>query len=35
MYLSYLRVSAADQNFARQGAAIQSWKDKIRFQRGN
>ena len=28
MYLAYLRVSAADQNLARQEAAIQSWKDK-------
>ena len=28
MYLAYLRVSAADQNLARQEAAIQSWKEK-------
>ena len=28
MYLAYLRVSAADQNLARQEAAIQAWKDK-------
>lgn len=27
MYLAYLRVSAADQNLARQEAAIQSWKE--------
>jgi len=28
MYLAYLRVSASDQNLARQEAAIQSWKEK-------
>lgn len=28
MYLAYLRVSAADQNLARQEATIQSWKEK-------
>lgn len=28
MYLAYLRVSAADQNLARQEVAIQSWKEK-------
>ena len=28
MYLAYLRVSAADQNLARQEAVIQSWKEK-------